>query len=116
MSLFCLAADLLQASSGVGLAFMFPGGFLVHQYSYRSICVLGAVLSVLGYAMTGLATYTKTLYISYPYFMHLYFFVAGMDPIYFVIQPIGFLSDTQNCGLHMRLECRERFPRHWLHR
>ena len=22
------------------------------------------------------------------------------------------LPDTQNCGLHMRRECRERFPRH----
>ena len=27
---------------------------------------------------------------------------------------MGFLSDTQNCGLCMRRECRERFPRHWL--
>ena len=26
--------------------------------------------------------------------------------------PMGLLSDTQNCGLHMRRECRERFPRH----
>ena len=27
---------------------------------------------------------------------------------------MGLLPDTQNCGLCMRLECRERFPRHWL--
>ena len=30
------------------------------------------------------------------------------------ILPIGLLPDTQNCGLRMRLECRERFPRHRL--
>ena len=27
---------------------------------------------------------------------------------------MGFSPDTQNCGLHMRRECRERFPRHRL--
>ena len=26
------------------------------------------------------------------------------------------LPDTQNCRLHIRRECRERFPRHWLQR
>ena len=26
------------------------------------------------------------------------------------------LPETQNCGLRMRRECRERFPRHWLQR
>ena len=25
---------------------------------------------------------------------------------------MGLLPDTQNCGLRMRPECRERFPRH----
>ena len=25
---------------------------------------------------------------------------------------MGLLPDTENCGLRMRLECRERFPRH----
>ena len=25
---------------------------------------------------------------------------------------MGLLPDTQNCGLRMRRECRERFPRH----
>ena len=25
---------------------------------------------------------------------------------------MGFLSDTKNCGLRMRRECREPFPRH----
>ena len=29
---------------------------------------------------------------------------------------IGFLPDTSNCGLCMRRECRDRFPRHWLQR
>ena len=29
---------------------------------------------------------------------------------------MGLLPDTQNCGLHMRRECRERFPRHQLQR
>ena len=29
---------------------------------------------------------------------------------------MGLLPDTQNCGFHMRQECRERFPRHRLHR
>ena len=29
---------------------------------------------------------------------------------------MGLLPDTQNCGLRMRLECRERFPCHWLQR
>ena len=29
---------------------------------------------------------------------------------------IGLLLDTQNCGLHMRQECRKRFPCHWLQR
>ena len=28
---------------------------------------------------------------------------------------MGLLPDTQNCGLRMRRECRERFPRHRLH-
>ena len=26
--------------------------------------------------------------------------------------PMGLLPDTQYCGLRMRRECRERFPRH----
>ena len=34
----------------------------------------------------------------------------------FVIFITGLSPDTQNCGLHMRRECRERFPRHWLQR
>ena len=29
---------------------------------------------------------------------------------------MGLLPDTQNCGLRMCRECRERFPRHWLQR
>ena len=29
---------------------------------------------------------------------------------------MGLLPDTQTCGLRMRRECRERFPRHWLQR
>ena len=29
---------------------------------------------------------------------------------------MGLLPDTQSCGLRMRRECRERFPRHWLQR
>ena len=29
---------------------------------------------------------------------------------------MGFLPDTQNCGLRMRWECQEHFPRHWLQR
>ena len=29
---------------------------------------------------------------------------------------MGLLPDTENCGLRMRRECRERFPRHWLQR
>ena len=29
---------------------------------------------------------------------------------------LGLLPDTQNCGLRMRRECRERFPRHRLQR
>ena len=29
---------------------------------------------------------------------------------------MGLLPDTWNCGLRMRRECRERFPRHWLQR
>ena len=29
---------------------------------------------------------------------------------------MGLLPDMQNCGLRMRRECRERFPRHRLHR
>ena len=29
---------------------------------------------------------------------------------------MGLLPDTQNCGLRMRRECRERFPCHWLQR
>ena len=29
---------------------------------------------------------------------------------------MGLLPDTQNCGLRMRRECRERFPRLWFHR
>ena len=29
---------------------------------------------------------------------------------------MGFLQYTKNCGLHMRRECRERFPRHRLQR
>ena len=29
---------------------------------------------------------------------------------------MGLLPDTQNCGLRMRRECRERFPRHRLQR
>ena len=29
---------------------------------------------------------------------------------------MGLLPDTQNCGLHMRQECRKRFPRHRLQR
>ena len=28
------------------------------------------------------------------------------------IDPIGLLPDTQNCGLRIRRECRERFPHH----
>ena len=31
-------------------------------------------------------------------------------------QFMGLLPDTQNCGLRMRRECRERFPRHRLQR
>ena len=30
------------------------------------------------------------------------------------IRAMGLLPDTQNCGLRMRRECRERFPRHRL--
>ena len=33
-----------------------------------------------------------------------------------VIRSIGLLPDTQNCGLRMCRECRERFPRHRLQR
>ena len=29
---------------------------------------------------------------------------------------MGLLLDKQNCGMRMRLECRERFSRHWLQR
>ena len=29
---------------------------------------------------------------------------------------MGLLPDTLNCGLRMRLECWERFPRHWFQR
>ena len=29
---------------------------------------------------------------------------------------MGFLPDTYNCGLRMRQECQERFPRHRLQR
>ena len=32
------------------------------------------------------------------------------------VSAMGLLSDTQNCGLRMHRECRERFPRHWLQR
>ena len=32
------------------------------------------------------------------------------------ISSMGLLPDTQNCGLRMRRECRERFPRHRLQR
>ena len=28
------------------------------------------------------------------------------------IASVSCLADMQNCGLHMRRECRERFPRH----
>ena len=28
------------------------------------------------------------------------------------LHPMGLLPDTQNCGLRMSRECRERFPRH----
>ena len=31
-------------------------------------------------------------------------------------QTMGLLLDKQNCGLRMRRECRERFPRHRLKR
>ena len=30
----------------------------------------------------------------------------------YVVWPVGNLPDTQNCGLRMRRECRELFPRH----
>ena len=33
-----------------------------------------------------------------------------------ITSAMGLLLDTQNCGLRMRRECRERFPRHWLQR
>ena len=34
-----------------------------------------------------------------------------------VVYPgMDLLPDTQNCELHMRRECRERFPRHWIQR
>ena len=33
-----------------------------------------------------------------------------------IIFVYGPLPDTHNCGLRMRRECRERFPRHWLQR
>ena len=33
-----------------------------------------------------------------------------------LVLPMGLLPDTQNCGLCMRRECRERFPRHRLQR
>ena len=56
---------------------MFPGGFLVRQYGYRFSCALGATWAVLGYLLIGLGNYTKEFYTSYPYFMHLYFFVIG---------------------------------------
>ena len=32
------------------------------------------------------------------------------------VNTMGFLRDRQNCGLRMRWECRERFPRHRLQR
>ena len=31
-----------------------------------------------------------------------------------MLKPMGFLPDTQNCGLRMRRECQERFLRHRL--
>ena len=74
---FVLSVDMLLAAYGLGIAFMFPGGFLVRQYGYRFSCALGAAWTVLGYAVIGLGNYTKEFYMSYPYFMHLYFFVIG---------------------------------------
>ena len=35
-----------------------------------------------------------------------------MSPMQGIQCPMGFLPDTLNCGLRMRRECRERFPRH----
>ena len=32
--------------------------------------------------------------------------------LYWDIVSMGLLLETQNCGLRMRRECRERFPRH----
>ena len=38
-------------------------------------------------------------------------FVALLSPSYLnFIYIMGLLPDTQNCGLRMRRECRERFP------
>ena len=37
---------------------------------------------------------------------------CGMTPS---LDSMGLLPDTSNCGLRMRRECRERFPRHQLH-
>ena len=39
--------------------------------------------------------------------------VAVVEDVFVVM---GLLPDTQNCGLRMRQECRERFPRHRLQR
>ena len=33
-----------------------------------------------------------------------------------IVRSMGLLPDTYNCGLRMRRECRERFPRHRLQR
>ena len=41
---------------------------------------------------------------------------AGNFLFYLAVFPMGLLPNTQNCGLRMRLECRERFPRHRLQR
>ena len=37
---------------------------------------------------------------------------SGSFECHNTLYPIGLLPDTNNCGLRMRRECRERFPRH----
>ena len=38
--------------------------------------------------------------------------ILSILPTSFSVTPMGLLPDTYNCGLRMRRECRERFPRH----
>ena len=39
-----------------------------------------------------------------------------LKPSSYLIYHMGLLPDTKHCGLRMRRECRESFPRHWLQR